>query len=91
MNKLLLEELPVGNTEEIEDWFDRFDASVEVNDVYVSGETDEIKAVRKRSLFLSIIGREGYKLLKAYMAPDAPNTKAYEVLKKCITDNLVTK
>ena len=90
MNKLL-EELPVGNTEEIEDWFDRFEASVEVNDVYVSGGTDEIKAVWKKSLILSVIGREGYKLLKAYMAPVAPNTQAYEVLKKCITDNLVTK
>ena len=73
---------------EVEDWLDRFEQMVEVNAVYLASTTDDERATRKRALLLSLIGGEGYRLLKAYLAPEAPNTKTYNELKTCIKNNL---
>ena len=89
MNSRFIEELPIHG--EIEDWLERFESMVEVNQVYLATTDPNVQATRKRALLLSVIGAEGYRLLKAYMAPEAPNSKTYDVLKKCIVDNLVAK
>ena len=86
-----IEELPVSGDQNIEDWLERFESIVEVNQVYISATGDDQKASRKRGLFLSVIGPEGYRILKAYMAPYARNLKIYDELMKCIQKNLVTK
>lgn len=73
---------------EVEEWLERFEQMVEVNEVYLAATTDPVRATRKRALLLSLIGAEGYRLLKAYLAPDLPNTKTYIELVACIKTNL---
>ena len=75
----------------VEEWIDRFENMAYVHDAYISGTTNEIKAARLVNILLSTIGKEGYRLLKAYLAPEEPRTKSYEELKKCLMDNLAPK
>ena len=89
-NRLGIEDLPI-NSDGVEDWFERLESMIDVNEVFIGAKDANEKAMRKRSLFLAAIGREGYRLLKAYVAPDLPKTKTYDQLKKCIMDNLVSK
>ena len=78
-----IEELDV-NSNSVEDWLDRFEQMVEVNAVYLASTDEAQKGVRKRALLLSLIGPEGFKLLKAYLAPDAPSAKNYDEIVACI-------
>ena len=87
----IIEELPVSDPTAIEEWLERFEQYAAIHDVIVAATTDDIRATRKVALLISCLGAEGYKLVKAYLAPEAPSTKTYAQLTKCITDNLVPK
>ena len=89
--RTLIEELNVSDPSSVQEWVERFEEMAEMHDVLIATTNEEVKARRKVALLLSLIGPEGYKLIKAYSAPDAPNTKSYADLRKCIIDNLAPK
>ena len=87
----LIEELNTSNPHEVEEWLDRFESMVEVNSVYLNADTDDLRNQRKRSLLVSVIAPEGYKLLKAYAAPNTPREMTFAQLKTLIQTNLCPK
>ena len=84
-----IEDLPVNDPNLITEWLDRFEFCCGIHDAILSADTDEIRATRKKDLFLHSIGREAYSLLRSYLAPEEPNTKTLAQLKQCIRTNLV--
>ena len=82
-----IEELPVGKPSDIEDWVERFTQYAIIHDAVTSATTAEEVNLRKVALLLSSVGAEGYKLIKAYTAPAAPNSKTYDELIACIMTN----
>ena len=86
-----IEELPVGKPSDIEDWVERFTQYAIIHDAVTSATTPEEVNLRKVALLLSSVGAEGYKLIKAYTAPQAPNSKTYDELIACIMTNLAPK
>ena len=85
-----IEELRVHDSSAIENWLERFEMMIEVNPVY-SSASDADKPAKKRAMLLSLIGAEGYSLLKAYLAPEPLNVKTYDELKESILTNLAPK
>ena len=84
----LIEELPTSEPALVIDWIERFEQSVLVHDAYLRATDADQRNIRKVALFLSCIGQDGYRLLKAYLAPNAPNTRTYDELQQCIRNNL---
>ena len=77
--------------EEVEEWLERFEESVSLQPTIGAATSAAAKDKLTVSYLLSNIGPEGYRLVKAYMAPDKPNTKSFAELKKCLLDNLAPK
>ena len=75
-----LEEMDVNNG--VEEWLERFEMWVSIQDAVISAETDPVKNARTVAFLLSGIGAEAYRILKAYSAPELPHTKTYVELKK---------
>ena len=65
------------------DWVsyvERLDQYFLVNDV--------TKAVKKRAIFLSVVGDKTYKLIRDLVAPAKPTDKAYQELVNLLTSHL---
>ena len=86
-----MEELPVNEPSEIANWVERFEQYAEIHDAILSAKDAAAVNARKVALLLSSVGSEGYKLIKAYTAPDLPSKKTYTELIQCIDDNLKPK
>ena len=61
-----------------EDYIDRCDAFMEVNNV---------AEAKRANLFMATIGPESYKLLKNLCQPDAPSGKSYAQLKTLLKEH----
>ena len=83
---LSIEPLP-SDADLIEDWVDRFQLMVSIHEA-VREAPDGEKDNAKKALLLSYVGGEGYRLIKAYTAPDKPDTKTFDALIAVINDNL---
>jgi transposase InsO family protein len=87
----IIEELPINSPGHVREWLERFDQAVLIHDAVLSANTDPERNARKVALLLSVVGPEGYRLIKAYLAPDLPNTKTLAELKTCILTNLAPR
>ena len=76
---------------DVEEWLERFQCWVSIQDAVLTAGDDNARDSRKVAFLLSCIGSEGYKILKAYAAPAAPNTMEFDALIKLLQDNLAKK
>jgi hypothetical protein len=72
----------VEKSEHFEDYCDRMDAFMKVN---------EIKKESQTSLFLASVGPDTYRVLKNICSPDSASSKSYEELKVLLKDHLDPK
>lgn len=71
-----------NETESFIEWVERLEQW------YVANSIED--SVKKRALFLSLIGAKGYKLIRS-LAQNQPSSKSYDELKKLMTDHLQPK
>ena len=76
-----------GQLEDIEDWLERFDQMVDVHNAVLEAKDAQAINARKVALLLSRIGADGYRMLKAHLAPDLPKSKTYAELITAIKTN----
>jgi hypothetical protein len=83
-----IDELPTQDPLMISDWLERFGQMALIHEAVRSATAGEPKETAKVALFLSCIGPDAYRLLKAYLAPELPSTKTIEQLITCVKTNL---
>lgn len=76
-----------GQLEDIEDWLERFDQMADVHDAVLEAKDAQTINARKVALLLSRIGADGYRMLKAHLAPELPKSKTYDELITAIRTN----
>lgn len=76
-----------GQLEDIEDWLERFDQMADVHDAVLEAKDAQTINARKVALLLSRIGADGYRMLKAHLAPELPKSKTYDELITAIRKN----
>ncbi len=64
---------------DVEEWLERFQCWVDVQDAVIAAAEDAEKLdARKVAFLLSCIGPDGYKILKAYAAPENPRSLKFD-------------
>ena len=84
---MTIEPMPVLQPEMIRDWLERVEEGVDLQ-IMQYGVAEEKKNKMQVSYLLSSIGRDGYRILKSYCAPDLPTTKTFAQLKLIIETNI---
>ena len=87
MATMMIEPMPVHQPELIRDWLERIEEGVELQIIQYTVEAGK-KNKMQVSYLLSNIGRDGYRILKSYCAPNLPTSKTFAQLKTIIETNI---